>query len=139
MIPKLFSLFVLLALALPGAISVEAKTFPMTTTESVPAASGKVKVKKDQNGNTDVTLKADHLAQPGMLTPPSTVYVVWFQAEGSNPSNQGQLKVGKNLKGEFKATTRLDNFDVFVTAETDPLVKKPTGETVLRANVQEAD
>ena len=39
-----------------------------------------MKVKKDQNGNTDVTLKADHLAQPGMLTPPSTVYEVWFQA-----------------------------------------------------------
>ena len=41
MIPKLFSLFVLLALALPGAISVEAKTFPMTTTESVPWHPGK--------------------------------------------------------------------------------------------------
>ena len=136
---KLFAASLVLGFALSGTISLAAKTFPLTSSESAPAASGKVDVKKDKNGNTEVTLKAEHLAQPGMLTPPATSYVVWFQAEGSDPSNQGQLKVDRGLKGEFKTTTRLQNFDVFVTAETDPLTKTPAGQNVLKAKVQDVD
>jgi hypothetical protein len=44
--------------------------------------------------------------------------------------------VDKNLKGEFKTTTRLENFEVFITAETDPTTKIPSGPVVLKGNVQ---
>lgn len=124
------------ALAFLAGIPALAKTFPLTATATVPAASGKAEVKRDKNGNTGVEITTEHLAQPGMLTPPASRYVVWFQEQGSNPTNAGQLKIDKDLKGEFKTTTRFQNFDVFITAEGDPMAKSPSGQTVLEAKVQ---
>ena len=100
-----------LCIGLTASAAFAAKTFPLTSSSSTPAATGKAEVRKDKNGNTEVTIKTDHLAQPGMLTPPATAYVVWFQDHDSAPMNQGQLKVDKNLKSEFKTTTQLKNFD----------------------------
>jgi hypothetical protein len=108
----------------------------MASSPTTPAASGKVEVKKDKNGNTLVTIRTEHLAQPGMLTPPATNYIVWFSEEGGQPTSQGQLKVGKDLKAEFKTTTHNQNFEIFITAESDPLVKSPSGDGVLKAKVQ---
>ena len=113
------------------------KTFPLTSSQAVPAASGKVDVKKDKNGNREVTIKTEHLAQPGMLTPPASTYVIWFQEQNGEPMNQGELKVEKSLKSEFKATTHFENFDVFVTSEGDPRTKSPSGQVVLRTKVQQ--
>jgi len=133
---KLLFTSVILVLVLLCGIALQAKTFPLTSSPTTPAASGKVDVKKDKNGNTTVTIHTEHLAKPGMLTPPATNYVVWFREESGEPMNQGQLKVGKSLRGEFKTTTRFQNFEVFVTAESDPLVKIPSGDSVLRTKVQ---
>lgn len=126
----------ILALVLACGISLQAKTFPLTSSPSTPAASGKVEVKKDKNGNTTVEISTEHLAKPGMLTPPATNYVVWFREEGGDPTNQGQLRVKNDLKAEFKTTTHNQNFEIFITPESDPLVKNPSGESVLRAKVQ---
>ena|ERR1700722_9962209 len=133
---KLFLMPLLLVLILQSALSLQAKTFPMASSPSTPAASGKVEVKKDKNGNTLVTIRTEHLAQPGMLTPPATNYIVWFAEEGGQPMSQGQLKVGKDLKAEFKTTTHNQNFEIFITPESDPLVKSPSGDGVLKAKIQ---
>ena len=132
---KLFLTLLLFAALLSGT-AVVAKTYQLTSSSTSPAAAGKVDVHKDKNGNTEVTIKTEHLAQPGMLTPAASAYVVWFQEQGEEAMNQGQLKVEKSLKSEFKTTTRLQNFDLFVTAENDPLTKNPGGETVLKAKIQ---
>jgi len=132
---KLFMITALLAFAFLVAGSLQAKTFALTATKIVPAATGQVDTSTDKNNNIDVTIKTEHLAEPGMLTPPAATYVIWFQQQEGEPQNQGQLKIGKSLKGEFKTTTRLQNFDVFITAESDPLTKTPTGQTVLRTKV----
>ena len=113
-----------------------AKTYPLTSESGTPAAAGKIDVDKDKNGNVEVTIKTQHLAKPGMLTPPATAYVVWFQEQSSEPANQGQLTVPSSLKSEFKTTTQYKNFDVFITAEGDPMTKSPSGQVVLRAKVQ---
>lgn len=133
---KLFLISLVLGVALQCVVSLEAKTFPLSSSSATPAASGKVEVKKDKNGNTGVTIKTEHLAEAAMLTPSATNYVVWFQEEGGQPTNQGQLRIEKSLKGEFKTTTRYRNFDVFITAESDPTVKNPSGDSVLKAKVQ---
>jgi hypothetical protein len=134
---KLFTAVLLVVLALLSGVALGAKTFPLTSSQAVPAASGKVEVKKDKNGNNEVTIKTEHLAQPGMLTPPASTYVIWFQEQSGEPMNQGDLKVGKSLKSEFKATTHFENFDVLVTAEGDPMTKSPAGQVVLRAKIQQ--
>jgi hypothetical protein len=128
--------YLFLAIFLIGGATAMAKTFPLTSDPSTPAASGTVKVKKDKNGNSIVELKTEHLAQPGMLTPPATAYVVWIQESGAEPMSQGQLTVGKSLKGDFKTTTKSQNFDVFITAESDPQTKAPSNQVVLRAKIQ---
>jgi hypothetical protein len=81
-----------------------AKTYHFASTKIDPSAMGDVDVSKDKNGNAVVTLRVEHLAKPTMLTPPSTMYVVWFQQHGSNPENQGILKVGDDLRGQLRTT-----------------------------------
>jgi hypothetical protein len=118
------------------ATSLLAKSFPMAAGQSTPAATGKVEIGKDKNGNIEVTINTEHLAKPGLLTPAASTYVVWFREPSGEATNEGQLKVDKNLKGEFKTTTRLENFEVFITAETDPATKIPSGPVALKGNVQ---
>jgi hypothetical protein len=107
--------FLLGAFALTNA---HAKKDPLTASTAVPAARGKVDIGKDSNGNTTVKITAEHLAEPGKLSPPGSDYVVWFQEKGAEPQTQGRLRIDKNLKGSFETSTPLKNFDIFVTAES---------------------
>ena len=114
-----------------------AKTYHFAPTKIDPSAMGDADLTKDRNGNTNVSLRVEHLAKPTLLTPRANLYVVWFQEPGSEPENQGQLQVGNDLKGQLKTTTPLRNFDIFVTAETDPMVKTPSDQVVLRVTVHD--
>jgi hypothetical protein len=113
-----------------------AKTYHMTAMQIVPGAAADVHVDK-KNGNLQVEISAKHLAKPEMLTPPASTYVVWFQEEGSIPQNQGELKIGSDLKGQIKATTTLQNFRVFITGETDSHARMPSDQVVLRTIVKQ--
>ena len=114
-----------------------AKTYHMSATNIVPGAAAELNVEKEKNGNVQVDVNVKHLAKPGLLTPPANTYVVWFQQQGSTPQNQGELKIGNDLKAELKSTTSLVNFNVFVTGETDPRTKTPSNQLVLQATVQQ--
>ena len=117
-------------------IAFAAKKFPMTAATIVPGARGVVDIDKDKNGNTRVNMEVRFLANPESLTPPATVYVVWLQEKDGSPDNQGQLKVDKKLKANFKTITPAKSFDLFVTAERDSTIKAPSGAEVLRAAIQ---
>ena len=112
-----------------------AKKFPLTAASIVPAAKGSVEVGKDRNGNTEVKLKVEHLANPTSLSPSQANYIVWLQDKGSGPENQGELKVNGKLEGTFQTVTPRKNFDIFVTGENDGTVKSPAGPEVLRTTV----
>lgn len=114
-----------------------AKTYHFTGTKIDPSAMGDIDLNHDKNGNTIVTVRVEHLAKPVMLTPPSTMYIVWFQQPGSDPENEGQLQVGNDLRGQLRTTTPLHNFDLFVTAETDPTVRTPSDQVMLHGTIQE--
>jgi hypothetical protein len=114
-----------------------AKTYHFASTKIDPSAMGDVDVSKDKNGNAVVSLRVEHLAKPTMLTPPSTMYVVWFQQPGSEPENEGQLKVGDDLRGQLRTTTPWHSFEIFVTAETDPTTRTPSDQVLLETRVQE--
>ena len=128
-------LSLMLGILLVAAIA-NAKKYPLTANQSVPAARGQVDVGRDKNGNTKVEIEVEHLAPPENLSPPRTTYVVWFQERGAEPLNQGTLKPNKGLKANFKSVTPLKTFDVLVTAESDPTGKSPSGQEVMRASVQ---
>jgi len=114
-----------------------ARKVVMTASASVPAAKGTVYISHGRNKNTNVDMKVYFLAHPSALTPPEVVYVVWIQANGRSPENQGALLVGNNRNGEFKARTVYKQFTIFVTAEQSPQVHTPTGQQVLTAQIAE--
>jgi len=127
----------LLFVALAVGTTSWAHKFHMTASQTVPGALGELDANEDRNGNTEVRMTVQHLAKPSQLTPPTTAYIVWFQQQGSDPANEGELRIGDKMKGEFKTSTPWKNFDVFITAESDPQVKSPSGQVVLRTTVQE--
>ena len=131
---KLYSIGLTFALACTLAYA--AKKYPMTAASTVPGARAQVAISKDQNGNTSLKMKVQHLANLENLTPRASAYVVWLQERNGNSENQGQLKMDKNLKATFETVTPLKSFDVFVTAEQDSRAKGPSGPEVLKATIQ---
>lgn len=127
-----------LALAGCGGIfgRADTQTLPLIAVSGVPAAQGDVKVTRGK-GNNMVELKVSHLAAPDRVTPGATAYVVWLQPRqaGASIQNLGVLKLDEDLKGELKALTPFQEFDVFVTAEPSPQVTSPTKQRVLSASV----
>jgi hypothetical protein len=129
--------FALLAMAvLMIAGTMVADDVKLRSSQIAPAAEGKIDYHHDRNGNTSMELKVEHLAEPMSLQPVKQVYVVWVQAPGQPPENQGVLKVNENLEGSIKMITKSQSFDVFVTAEDTPSVTQPSTMEVLRASVQ---
>ncbi len=103
----------------------------------VPAAEGRVKVKKDNNGNYKVDLKVKNLAEPKNLTPSRQYYVVWMDTYEGSPKNIGQLKTssglfGGSLKSSLSTVTPFKPQGFFITAEDMPTTQYPGREIILR-------
>ena len=123
-------------MALLLAVLAWGKIYTMQTTPLEPGAVAKLDVKAN-TGNTELTLKVDHLAKPSLLSQPASSYVVWVQPPGQQAVNEGLLRVDDSLKGEVKATTTATRFTVLVTAEDDAKAQTPSERVVLHADVQE--
>ena len=130
---KFVSITLLAAACATGAFA--AKKFPLAAAAIVPAAKGSVEVGHDRNGNTEVKLTVEHLANPTSLSPSQANYVVWLQDKNSGPENRGELRVNGKLEGTFETVTPRKNFDLFVTGENDGTAKSPSGPEVLRTTV----
>ena len=115
-----------------------AHSVSLTGGTKAPGAVGVVKVKKGSNGNSEITLKVQHLAAPAQVAEGSTAYVVWIQNidHVAPAQNAGELKVDDNLSGSISTLTTLPTFDVTVTPETSAQVATPTGVPVLSGRVE---
>jgi hypothetical protein len=104
----------------------------MSVSPDIPAAQGKVKFAKADNGNTSIDLIVKYLADPQKLQPPSATYVAWVSPDKDSPAqNIGALQVNGNRKGTLKTVTPLHTFELFVTAEASGQVQAPTGERLI--------
>ena len=125
-------------IALTFATAAWAKTYTLYATPVDPGATGTIDAKAPKaGGNTEITVKVDHLARPTLLTPAANEYVVWVQPDNGQPQNEGVLSVGDNEKGDLKITTSASKFAVLVTAENAAHAQTPSNRVVLRANVLE--
>jgi hypothetical protein len=102
----------------------------------VPAATGNVKVKKDDNNNYMLTVKVLNLAPARNLTPSRETYVVWMESNRARVKNLGQINtskgfLSKTLKGEMKASAISKPTRVFITAEDRADVNYPGNQVVL--------
>jgi hypothetical protein len=113
-----------------------ASDFPLTADPSIPAATGKVHLRKDKNGNLKFKIEVYHLAKPDALTPSRQSYVVWTQVRGQDPENRGVLKVNDKLEGNFEETVSNEKFEIFITAENNSRAEVPSEPKLLTGTMQ---
>ena len=111
------------------------QTWSMTTSETVPAAIGKVKVANEKDGNTKVKVEVEHLAPPALAAETAATYVVWIRPENGAAQNVGILSVGSNRKGELDTRTSFKEFTVMVTLEKSAAATYPSSATVLDSHI----
>ena len=109
------------------------------TSRVVPAAEGYAKVTKDDNGNKKIEIEIMRLTEPTRLQPSRDLYVVWMETKDNGVKNIGQLKTSSGLfsstlKSSFSTSTPFNPTKIFITAENDSNIIKPTGQTVLETN-----
>lgn len=103
----------------------------------VPSAEGTVTIHQGNNNNYDIDLNVKRLAEPGRLTPPRAVYVVWMETAQSGVYNLGQLEtstkgLSKMLSSTLKTVTPHQPTGFFITAEDDAIGNYPGMTVVLR-------
>lgn len=102
------------------------------TSSVVPAATGKVHVKRDKNANYQIKVDVENLAPADRLTPPQRNYVVWMESDRNTIKKLGLIEPSsKNLKASLNATVVADPNRVFITAENSPEAQYPGGTEVL--------
>lgn len=114
-----------------------AKKVAFLNSSIVPAAEGTVTFKQDNNKNYNIELSVDRLADPGRLTPPRAVYVVWMETSQSGVQNIGQLKTSTGglsgkLTSSLKTVTPHKPTGFFITAEDDATGNYPGMTVVLK-------
>ncbi len=135
-VPRLSAFLVLCTMLAFSSCATKA-TFATSTV--VPAAEGKVKIKKDGNDNYKIELYVDHLADPKRLTPSKDYYVVWAQTDNDVVKNLGQLKsstgfLSSTRKASLETVTAFKPNDIFITAEDQVDIPHPMGMVVLNTN-----
>ena len=115
------------------------KNIAFQNSSIVPAAEGKVSVKKDSNKNYSIGIKISNLAEVNRLQPSKNVYVVWMETEESLVKNIGQIKsdtgfMSSKLKASFETVTSFEPSKIFITAEDNADVQYPGMQLILTTN-----
>lgn len=105
----------------------------------VPAAEGKIKIKKDRNNNYVIDISVIRLADPERLQPPKKTYVVWIETNGYGTKNIGRLVsstglLSNTLKASLNTITSFKPRRIFITAEENGAIQYPAGQVVLTTN-----
>jgi outer membrane protein OmpA-like peptidoglycan-associated protein len=105
-------------------------TVDLIGTGLISTASGEAKVQA-KKGVTDIEVKAVGLSSPTKLGTEFLTYVVWAISPDGRASNIGELVTNDRGEGKLQATTQLQTFCLFVTAEPYFAVRTPSELVVL--------
>ncbi len=115
-----------------------ARKITFLSSSVVPAAKGKVKVKKNKHGNDnyDTSINIEHLAESSRLQPPKKTYVLWMNSAENGTKNIGEINsstgfMSSALKASFHTVSVFKPVKIFITAEDDANLQRPVGELVL--------
>ncbi len=102
----------------------------------VPAADGKVKVRKDDNNNYNIDVKISDLAEIRKLYPRTYNYVVWMVTDQGETENLGQLVSSKGfftgqLKASLETVSSFEPTKIFITAEKENNARYPGNKVIL--------
>lgn len=102
----------------------------------VPAATGSVKVKKDNNKNYGIKVEIKDLVEVEKLQSSKQTYVVWMETNRGNTENLGQLKssgsfFSKQKTASLETVSSYKPVKIFVTAEKGIDVRNPASQVIL--------
>ncbi len=117
-----------------------ARSINFNSSAVVPAAEGKIKLKKDRNNNYAIQVRINNLADPGKLQPARSTYVLWIESVDNGFKNLGQLRIsrgaiGSRLRASLQTVTSFEPRRFFITAQDDGKAQYPANERVLETNV----
>ncbi len=107
--------------------------FPVS--DYLPAADVKAKIKKDENNICEVTVKADHLAEPERLNPPKKRYIVWIIDVDGDKHKIGELEPDKSKEAKLNTMTPFEPVQLFITAEKRKNPDWPSTYIIFRSEV----
>ncbi len=126
-------------LALVAAACGGPQEYAIAGTERAAGADGMVIVEEIE-GNRMVSVELEHLPPPDRISGSATVYIVWIQPNGAQPTMAGRLEYDPDDRvGRMRATTPHTNFKVLVTAEADAQAASPSDVVVARQEVSGED
>jgi outer membrane protein OmpA-like peptidoglycan-associated protein len=97
-----------------------------------PQASGEAKIEA-KKGVTNIEVEVEGLPDATKFGAEFLTYVLWVVSPEGSASNVGEIQPNSSRKGRLKATTPLQTFSLFVTAEPYFAVRQP-GEVVVLMN-----
>ncbi|MCC5917024.1 MAG: hypothetical protein JJU02_06820 [Cryomorphaceae bacterium] len=100
-----------------------------------PAADMTAKKSKDNQGNFNLEIVVENLADVGRLDPPMKNYSVWIVTNEFGVRNVGKLNVKNLKKTTFNTVTPFDFYEVFITAEKKGDLEYPAGVEIARTKI----
>ena len=126
------SALLLFAVGLTAALGACTPSMNFLPSSVVPAATGKVQIKRDKNENYLIKLNVRNLAPADRLSPPARTYIAWMESGSNSIRKLGLLEPkSRNLEAALTATAVANPERIFVTAENGPDVQNPGGNEVL--------
>jgi len=110
-------------------------TVDLKGTELMPQANGEAKVQA-KTGITNIEANIKGLGQAGKLGAEFLTYVLWVVSPDGRTNNVGEIQIHSAGEGKLKATTQLQTFSLFVTAEPYFSVRFPSELVVLENDIR---
>jgi hypothetical protein len=112
------------------------RTLYFGTSPVVPAAEGKVTIRKDRNKNYVIQVRVSDMAEVSRLQVAKLTYVVWMGSDKGRTENIGQLKSSrtfftKQLKASLNTISTSSPDKIFITSENDGSTSYPIGQVIL--------
>ncbi|TAM78787.1 MAG: OmpA family protein [Acidobacteria bacterium] len=102
----------------------------LISTQLLPGVSGEARIEA-KKGVTDIQATVQGLTSPGTLGSEFLTYVLWAASPDGRTINLGEIQPSKSGNGEIKATTQMQTFSLFITAEPYFAVTHPSELIVL--------
>ena len=122
--------FVMMALTVSLVACSTTVKFPVS--QIVPAADGKVMIKKDKNNNYQIGVKIKYLANADRLNPPKEHYIAWIITNSGKTVNIGMLASDKKNNASLQGLTSFKPDQIFITAENENNASWPSSQEIFR-------
>ncbi len=128
---KIFNLLLTAAIAVMMSSCSITVNFPVS--QLAPAAEGSTQIRQDKNGNYNITVRVNYLADAERLTPPRSQYIVWVEKEDGSFQNIGMLVSNRLNRARLETTTPFVPYRILITAEDEGAPTWPGTQELFRS------